>query len=1780
MDKTDFDSLLSEFNRMIVTTKAFLTRVESDISEEKIPRKEDALLFSHIVEELNSQYSSVVSAAREMISTEELPQNGSTVSVYADAVNNSIKKRILSKLQNSENILREFLNVCSPVESYNDALKPYRQEAQELLVEISGLKEIDRPTDIRLSGVDAPELFLRTLKCEDIDSDEGLSLLEAVSEHYSRRVQIGLQGNKYYVEQNIIAPEELRDTTEPADASGQSEHVEKQPEISENGDASTGEPAENEICIGPSLIKSNDDAENVESDAEVPDLGSTSGREPYLYPLKKIKDSNPSASAFKKEILVMPKEIRIILPIMTNLGILTTAQIFKTGVCLDAFEETDSVYHKVVYAITQLSNKGYLAAYILPESKDTAYCLTHYSNVCLQKDSIVNQMKKFWDTSFGNFRICGKNEMDPEPLLDIIRDNEKMLKYLYGIKKEIPEEQYNRIERSLRREGDGYVIAVSKANEMITCRIYNDKQMDDNTNAVLFIECGPDDDFIFDGRIFIYSGNSVSELNDEPNNKGSSAAEDREPPAEIITDDAGKEKGTDENIENKITNENNVKDKTQKIETAGKDATEKTFVSEVKEETRENDDLLHRLLESGSVPGDSEFYELILNILNGDCCHKFTAGSNVTQALLLAKAASFITENKKCQKLYKQLVLATDSPIEERRYSSENLASVFSDPEEMPEAVVLSAYLFGLLVPETAYDYALKSQAERFIHDYDIIFPSLGALKALYVKLNDVREIIPVGFSPVVLSRLGSETESENYIRRLQTQAKDLMSVSAPKTRMKALPVLYNNCFGRSGDLYQCLDFIAKNDINNVEFVNVILEEYCEVRDGLFDLNETKIEDKLNAYWYEVNGQGSAFALEYAARQQAMRQFNNRLKIMKAWSENVGILPGSKYDLARLKSLKSEIVKLATKAFADLKPLKVEFKQIVIWMLNHIIRYLTSSFSETTDMFDELAYTGIISLDEKRIPVLNDAMNAVKYYEPWRNVLRHIVSPIDSFEIAKKEILDGGLESDLFDNLNQLEIIGQITGEDTATSADQLSEAQAAAKLRTTRFEETLELAFTYNRISETEKENLAGIKRQHEAEFYMRKDFGIWRQFLKTLERRITELANVRKNELENMLALRISKPNGANSPILNEAKLLLERDLNFAVTEEYINRFDNGEEDFSEELQFVLRDPDHFSDFISDGVFQPIYNECLKGVSRNYQVIAADYISKHFPAEWTTRLKENSLRFIRNWPIRKGNTLSHQIQSLFTDLGMNIKQAENIVGKKEEMFRLELVPVARSMADYRHPISAFGTQTKSPMNVIVLHGNIPAKQLVDTITEMGLGGLSVVLLDYPINQAVRRQIAEEFHKTTGHNPFILIDQVLAIYLALHQVTERMPIMLKCTLPYTTYQPFIRDGGSIADEMFCGRGRELASIKDPNGACIVYGGRQLGKTALLERAESLCFKPENRAYAIYCNILNCDIEQDMVEKICDEVRKKAGLSLGKCVSIKELCDRFDKLFRTNQMESMLLLLDETDNFLSSISGLDYAPIQPLIDLKRSTKNNFKFVLAGLHNVCRAKNATARNGVFGQLGTPLCVKPLSPTDALHLLSRPLRYLGFQIDRYPHLETILTNTNYYPGILQFFGYMLVETLTNQYSKYYRAVDGNPPYTLQDEQLGAVMNSADLNRSIKDKFRWSLELDQRYFMIARCIAILYYLNEQTANTWLGFSIAEIMEIAGEYPIRCLEHENENEYRNLLDEMVEMGILSKPDSEKNLFRLRRSSFINIIGSDFEAVDADITKNNEEIC
>ena len=71
--------------------------------------------------------------------------------------------------------------------------------------------------------------------------------------------------------------------------------------------------------------------------------------------------------------------------------------------------------------------------------------------------------------------------------------------------------------------------------------------------------------------------------------------------------------------------------------------------------------------------------------------------------------------------------------------------------------------------------------------------------------------------------------------------------------------------------------------------------------------------------------------------------------------------------------------------------------------------------------------------------------------------------------------------------------------------------------------------------------------------------------------------------------------------------------------------------------------------------------------------------------------------------------------------------------------------------------------------------------------------------------------------------------------------------------------------------EIFIGRKHQLEFIKAPNGVNIVYGGRQLGKSALLKKAKEDIDFNENRDRAVYIDIKSKNYREAAL-KICHEL--------------------------------------------------------------------------------------------------------------------------------------------------------------------------------------------------------------------------------------------------------------------------------------------------------------------
>ena len=77
-----------------------------------------------------------------------------------------------------------------------------------------------------------------------------------------------------------------------------------------------------------------------------------------------------------------------------------------------------------------------------------------------------------------------------------------------------------------------------------------------------------------------------------------------------------------------------------------------------------------------------------------------------------------------------------------------------------------------------------------------------------------------------------------------------------------------------------------------------------------------------------------------------------------------------------------------------------------------------------------------------------------------------------------------------------------------------------------------------------------------------------------------------------------------------------------------------------------------------------------------------------------------------------------------------------------------------------------------------------------------------------------------------------LTLDSCLLMYLSGER--NRLQALFDIGLPFTWAQPYITKGETVAREMFVGRSEQAKDIVDPNGSCVVFGGRQLGKSALL----------------------------------------------------------------------------------------------------------------------------------------------------------------------------------------------------------------------------------------------------------------------------------------------------------------------------------------------------------
>jgi hypothetical protein len=140
--------------------------------------------------------------------------------------------------------------------------------------------------------------------------------------------------------------------------------------------------------------------------------------------------------------------------------------------------------------------------------------------------------------------------------------------------------------------------------------------------------------------------------------------------------------------------------------------------------------------------------------------------------------------------------------------------------------------------------------------------------------------------------------------------------------------------------------------------------------------------------------------------------------------------------------------------------------------------------------------------------------------------------------------------------------------------------------------------------------------------------------------------------------------------------------------------------------------------------------------------------------------------------------------------------------------------------------------------------------------------------------------------------------------------------------------------------------------------------------------------------------------------------------------------------------------------------------------------------------------------------------------------------------------------------------------------------SPPYLITEEHVEAAYQSEGLQKAIRDRFTWTLQLDQRYEVLANVIAY-HALVENASGGGDGLTVAEARDRAcalwpegfAEGPEGDRRPLPEDAVHALLDEMVGLGVLRRSGGR---YGLRSPNVLLLMGRERDIENA-LTRHRE---
>ena len=494
------------------------------------------------------------------------------------------------------------------------------------------------------------------------------------------------------------------------------------------------------------------------------------------------------------------------------------------------------------------------------------------------------------------------------------------------------------------------------------------------------------------------------------------------------------------------------------------------------------------------------------------------------------------------------------------------------------------------------------------------------------------------------------------------------------------------------------------------------------------------------------------------------------------------------------------------------------------------------------------------------------------------------------------------------------------------------------------------------------------------------------------------------------------------------------------------------------------------------------------------------------------------------------------------------------------------------------------FGTGARGLYRLLLCDPKVLPDQLRTTLDP---SVPTLILVTGRLDSVRRYDYARQLRK--DKIPALLVDETLTAFSVACTATP-IQCVFACGLPYGRVEPYVTSAGALPEEMFFGREEEIERIMsyDYEG-CLVHGGRQLGKSALLAHIQKIHHNPDDDIIVVRDQVTNLGLPDYPASHVWNRIHRlllpfNTIVRPGSKDDPDAICPDIQAwVMQTEKRRRVIVLLDEADEFISAESVNGFPNITKLKELMEFTGRKFKIVFAGLHNVQRLHNVP--NSPLPHLRTSTVIGPLNRTRedreaAYELVTAPMRAAGFKFESHRAAERILSYTNEYPSLVQEYMSGLITQRHKMLGRSYALPDDGPLWAIPDRELFKHEGFSDIESKIRDKFKLTLKLDVRYALVAYTLA--YIAQEDRQKALLdGMRARDILDEAFAYWPESIDRLDVAGFEVILDEMCDLGVLGTSagnSGHQASYCLRSPEILPMLGTPADIEEELLRINDEE--